>query len=60
MSFDVSASVSVFEVTIRFVGGLISAYAMTGDDIYRQKAQDLATRSVKPHTGLTTSVRAGR
>jgi len=55
LSFDVSASVSVFEVTIRFVGGLISAYAMTGDEVYKQKAQDLATRllpAFKTATGI--------
>eukprot|EP00039_Didymoeca_costata_P019723 m.338677 g.338677 ORF g.338677 m.338677 type:complete len:734 (-) comp18502_c0_seq1:111-2312(-) len=44
LDFNVGASVSVFEVTIRFVGGLLSAYAMTGDDVYKQKAFDLAER----------------
>lgn len=42
LRFDVEASVSVFEVTIRFVGGLLSAYAMTGDDVYKNKAYDIA------------------
>ena len=41
-----STSVSVFEVTIRFVGGLVSAYAMTGDDTYKTKALELAVRGV--------------
>ena len=28
-----SSDVSVFEVNIRFVGGLLSAYALTGDQV---------------------------
>lgn len=44
LSFDVGVTVSVFEVTIRFVGGLLAAYAMTGDDVYKNKAKDLGER----------------
>lgn len=42
LSFDFEASVSVFEVTIRFVGGLLSAHAITGDNLYKDKAYDIA------------------
>lgn len=44
LRFDVSASVSVFEVTIRFIGGLLSAYAMSQDTLYKDKALELAER----------------
>jgi mannosyl-oligosaccharide alpha-1,2-mannosidase len=34
----------VFEVTIRFVGGLLSAYAISGDVLYRDKAYAIARK----------------
>eukprot|EP00730_Choanoeca_flexa_P015678 TRINITY_DN7251_c0_g1_i2.p1 TRINITY_DN7251_c0_g1~~TRINITY_DN7251_c0_g1_i2.p1 ORF type:complete len:674 (+),score=200.32 TRINITY_DN7251_c0_g1_i2:273-2294(+) len=55
LSFDVSAGVSVFEVTIRFVGGLLSAYAMSGDDMFKDKALDISKRllpAFKTATGI--------
>jgi len=55
LSFDIGASVSVFEVTIRFVGGLLSAYALTGDKVYLDKAEDLGKRllpAFKTPTGV--------
>lgn len=33
---------SVFETTIRFVGGLLSCYALTGDSMFRDKAAEVA------------------
>lgn len=36
-----SKSVSVFETTIRDVGGLLSAYELSGDVVFRDKAQEL-------------------
>ncbi|CAG9795291.1 unnamed protein product [Diatraea saccharalis] len=33
---------SVFETTIRFVGGLLSCYALTGDTMFRDKAAEVA------------------
>eukprot|EP00053_Salpingoeca_punica_P016656 m.158248 g.158248 ORF g.158248 m.158248 type:complete len:494 (+) comp17014_c0_seq1:645-2126(+) len=44
LSFNVGASVSVFEINIRFVGGLLSAYSMTGDKVFLEKALDCAKR----------------
>uniref|UniRef100_A0A8C5Q883 alpha-1,2-Mannosidase n=1 Tax=Leptobrachium leishanense TaxID=445787 RepID=A0A8C5Q883_9ANUR len=35
LEFNVNAEVSVFEVNIRFVGGLLSAYYLTGEEDYR-------------------------
>ncbi|CAE1319108.1 MAN1A_C [Acanthosepion pharaonis] len=33
-----STEVSVFEANIRFLGGLLSAYALTGDQMFKEKA----------------------
>jgi mannosyl-oligosaccharide alpha-1,2-mannosidase len=45
LNFDtVSAAVSVFETNIRFMGGLLSAYAFTGDEMYKEKAHQLGKR----------------
>ncbi|XP_060525128.1 mannosyl-oligosaccharide 1,2-alpha-mannosidase IA isoform X1 [Cylas formicarius] len=41
---QVSADVSVFEVNIRFVAGLLSCFALTGDTIFRDKAQQIADK----------------
>ena len=30
--------ISVFETNIRYVGGLLALYALTGDDLFRSKA----------------------
>jgi len=45
---------SVFESTIRYVGGLISAYELTGktDFVLIQKAQQLADKLVFAFTGV--------
>lgn len=44
LSFDRDISVQNFEVTIRLLGGLLSAYQMTGDDRLLGLADDLGTR----------------
>ncbi|KAK9874993.1 hypothetical protein WA026_005808 [Henosepilachna vigintioctopunctata] len=36
--------VSVFETNIRFVGGLLTCYALTGDIMFRDKAQQIAEK----------------
>lgn len=36
------SDLSVFEVNIRFVGGLLSAYAMSNDHIFLEKAKEIA------------------
>jgi len=44
LSFDKDISVQNFEVTIRLLGGLLSAYEMTGDDRLLKLADDLGAR----------------
>ena len=39
-----SADISVFETNIRFVGGLLSCYALTGDPMFKEKAQHVADK----------------
>ena len=44
LNFDQDMYVQNFEITIRLLGGLISAYQLSGDARLLDKAQDLATR----------------
>nr|XP_056712929.1 mannosyl-oligosaccharide 1,2-alpha-mannosidase IA [Euleptes europaea] len=44
LDFDVDAEVSVFEVNIRFVGGLLSAYYLSGEEVFRKKAVELGKK----------------
>ena len=44
LSFDNAGSVSVFETTIRELGGLLAAYDLSGDKVFLTKAQDLGKR----------------
>ncbi|XP_071997782.1 mannosyl-oligosaccharide 1,2-alpha-mannosidase IA [Engystomops pustulosus] len=44
LEFNVNAEVSVFEVNIRFVGGLLSAYHLSGEEIFRKKAIELGEK----------------
>jgi hypothetical protein len=44
LSFDQDITVQVFEVTIRLLGGLLSAYQMDGDPRWLALATDLADR----------------
>ncbi|GFU07158.1 mannosyl-oligosaccharide alpha-1,2-mannosidase IA, partial [Nephila pilipes] len=39
-----NAEISVFETNIRFIGGLLSCYAMTGDVMYKEKADHVAQK----------------
>ncbi|XP_045766071.1 mannosyl-oligosaccharide alpha-1,2-mannosidase IA-like isoform X1 [Maniola jurtina] len=39
---EIDTDLSVFETTIRFVGGLLSCYALTGDMVFRDKAAEVA------------------
>eukprot|EP00057_Strongylocentrotus_purpuratus_P025085 XP_011679559.1 PREDICTED: mannosyl-oligosaccharide alpha-1,2-mannosidase isoform B [Strongylocentrotus purpuratus] len=43
-SMEQSSDVSVFETNIRFVGGLLSIYALTHDEVYKQKAIQIADK----------------
>jgi hypothetical protein len=44
LRFDRDIDVKVFEVTIRLLGGLLSAYQMTGEPRFLSLADDLGTR----------------
>ncbi|KAJ8925240.1 hypothetical protein NQ315_001427 [Exocentrus adspersus] len=44
LHFEVNRDVNLFEVTIRVLGGLLSIYHFSKDDIFLEKATDLADR----------------
>lgn len=46
LSFNVDRYNNLFEITIRILGGLISAYHLSGDKIFLDKAYDLGNRSL--------------
>ncbi|XP_063703340.1 mannosyl-oligosaccharide alpha-1,2-mannosidase IA [Culicoides brevitarsis] len=41
---NVTGDISVFETNIRFVGGFLALYALTGDPIFKEKAQYTADK----------------
>jgi mannosyl-oligosaccharide alpha-1,2-mannosidase len=47
----VDGTVSTFETTIRSLGGLLSAHALTGDEALKDKALDLARRLLRAFDG---------
>ncbi|XP_050511939.1 endoplasmic reticulum mannosyl-oligosaccharide 1,2-alpha-mannosidase isoform X2 [Diabrotica virgifera virgifera] len=44
LNFDVNRDVNLFEVTIRVLGGLLSIYHFSKDDMFLKKATELADR----------------
>ncbi|MCL7049661.1 hypothetical protein MKW94_030705 [Papaver nudicaule] len=44
LDFDKNYEASVFETTIRVVGGLLSAFDLSGDKMFLEKAKDIADR----------------
>ncbi|KAI4335347.1 hypothetical protein L6164_014001 [Bauhinia variegata] len=44
LNFNKNIDVSVFETTIRVLGGLLSAYDLSGDMVFLEKARDIADR----------------
>uniref|UniRef100_A0A3B3Y044 alpha-1,2-Mannosidase n=1 Tax=Poecilia mexicana TaxID=48701 RepID=A0A3B3Y044_9TELE len=44
LSFDKNVEVNLFETTIRILGGLLSCYHLTGDQLFLDKAKDLGSR----------------
>uniref|UniRef100_A0A4W3GKG2 alpha-1,2-Mannosidase n=1 Tax=Callorhinchus milii TaxID=7868 RepID=A0A4W3GKG2_CALMI len=44
LDFSMNAEVSVFEVNIRFIGGLLAAYYLSGEEVFKQKAAQLAEK----------------
>jgi len=47
LTFDSIGEVSNFETTIRSLGGLLSAYDFSKDEVFLDKAQDLGSRLIK-------------
>jgi len=50
-----NGDISVFETNIRYVGGLLSAFALTGDNLFRDKAAHVADKllpAFKSPTGI--------
>ena len=50
LKFDDVEQVSLFEITIRVLGGLLSAYELSGDSLFLQKAEDLGARMLPHYT----------
>lgn len=44
LTFEADEDISVFETTIRSLGGLLAAYDMSGDAVFLEKADELGTR----------------
>jgi hypothetical protein len=59
LDHNVNQQVSVFETTIRSLGGLLSAYDWSGDIVFAQKALDLGTRLLKAYKGSPTGIPFG-
>lgn len=58
MSFERDGNFNTFETTIRVLGGLLSAFHLSGDSMYVERAKDLADRIVpafSTKTGLPLS-----
>lgn len=50
---------SVFETNIRFVGGLLTAFALTGDVMFRDKAEHTAQKllpAFQTQTGIPNAL----
>lgn len=55
LTFDRDADVSLFETNIRVMGGMLTAYDFTGDEMFKEKAVDLGNRLLKawkPKSGI--------
>ncbi|XP_022046700.2 endoplasmic reticulum mannosyl-oligosaccharide 1,2-alpha-mannosidase isoform X1 [Acanthochromis polyacanthus] len=44
LSFNKNVDVNLFETTIRVLGGLLSCYHLSGDQLFLEKAKDLGSR----------------
>jgi ER degradation enhancer, mannosidase alpha-like 2 len=53
LNFDKDIYVKNFEITIRFLGGLIASYELCGDKRLLDKAEDLAKRLMKAYNSPT-------
>uniref|UniRef100_A0AC35U1B8 Alpha-1,2-Mannosidase n=1 Tax=Rhabditophanes sp. KR3021 TaxID=114890 RepID=A0AC35U1B8_9BILA len=44
LSFNHDQKVNLFETSIRVLGGMLSAYHLTGDELYKEKATELGSK----------------
>ena len=44
LDFSIDKDVNLFETTIRVLGGLLSAYHLSKDNVFLEKATDVGTR----------------
>jgi hypothetical protein len=51
LTFSHAGTVSVFETTIRELGGLLAAYDLSGNPVLLEKAADLGRRLIKAFDG---------
>lgn len=56
---EANVELPLFEVNIRLVGGLLAAFALTGDNLFRQRAEEVAERML-PAFDNVTSIPNGR
>ncbi|PIO68276.1 glycosyl hydrolase family 47 [Teladorsagia circumcincta] len=56
LTFEKDRYVNLFETTIRTLGGLLSAYHLTGDRMFVAKAQDLADRLMGAFTKSKSAI----
>jgi uncharacterized protein YyaL (SSP411 family) len=57
MTFERDAAFNTFETTIRVLGGLLSAYHLSGgDDLYLEKARDLGERLLAAFDGTPSGL----
>ncbi len=59
LNVDVDVDASVFETTIRSLGGLLSAYSWSGDESFLNKAKDIGARLFKAFPARTDDDRLG-
>jgi mannosyl-oligosaccharide alpha-1,2-mannosidase len=45
----------VFETNIRYLGGFLSLYALTGDDLFKEKAQEVCDKLLPAFNSPTGS-----
>jgi mannosyl-oligosaccharide alpha-1,2-mannosidase len=51
-----SGDVSVFEWIIRYVGGFLSLYALTGDNLFKKKAQEVSDKLLPAFNSITGEI----
>eukprot|EP00887_Chlorella_sp_A99_P007757 scaffold20.g7757.t1 len=56
LTFEKHVTVSFFEIVIRVLGGLVSAYDLSGDLMFLKKAKDLADRLLPAFEGVESGI----